>query len=389
MSSIVCINCGHSVPDKNFCNECGATLKCRECKSPLNKDDKFCGECGTAINSLQASNIAPNTFDFYKKGDEISYKVGLSNEVGKEGIKSLIESIAQSNMTTTIDIPATEIETRKIEGSPPVKNIQTPTGENTNSNSGGANDVATVEKTGETSVTYPHIDDLLHRRKYTEMEWILVFAFIESGFGEHTFTKEKVKDAYLGKRKNDSRVKNFSGNWTGLQKTFFETASEGIFRIDFEKHQSVSDFVLGKVNGIIKGAYENKTPSEKKVVKEKVEVNTKSKSSKNITPEDFDTLKNNTKPSLQELYDKFKPSLNKDIFGLIAYYVCSINGSEQFSAGNIDYAYRILKLPRKNHLIQLVNNVKNETQWFEGVESGIWKLNRLGNVQLEEMFRLN
>lgn len=387
MSLIECNNCGQSVPDANFCNECGATLKCRECKTILNKGDKFCGECGTEVKVKQTNSNASNTFNFHRKGDEISYNVELSNEVGKEGIKSLIESIAQSNMVTTIDISSAELENRRIEAAGFANITQKPSDDAVDQNDNSVQ-TATTEKAAETPVKYPHIDDLLHKRKHTEMEWVLIFAFIESGYGEHTFTKEQVKDAYLGKRKNESRVKNFSGNWTGLHKTFFETASEGVYRIDFEKHQSVSDFVLGKVSGIIKGAYENKTSATKKIVKEKVEGSTKSKSSKTIALEEFDTIKSISKPSLQELYEKFKPTSNKDIFGLIAYYVCSLNGSEQFSAGNIDYAYRILKLSRKNHLVQLINNVKNDTQWFDGVESGIWKLNRLGSVQLEEMFRL-
>ncbi len=77
------------------------------------------------------------------------------------------------------------------------------------------------------------------------------------------------------------------------------------------------------------------------------------------------------KPTLNLLYKKyskkFRPSINKDVFGLVAYYICSLNKAENFTAGNLDYAYRILKLTRKNHLVQLVNNVKNETQWFENV----------------------
>jgi len=392
MQFIVCNNCGTSVPDTaNFCGECGNTLKCKECKAPLNKGDKFCRECGAEVKARTPSNSTPNTFSFHRKGDEIRYDVGLSNEVGKEGIKSLIESIAQTNIPRTIDIQTIEEDRKRLannsgpvnaENIPPLEKPtpQKPDSERTDASS------------EHTETIYPHIDDLLHKRKYSEMEWILVFAFIESGYGQHTFTKEQVRNAYLGKRKNKSRVNNFSGNWNGLHKTYLDTASDGVFRIEFEKHQLVSDFVLGKVNGIIKGAYENSKPSAaKKGTKEKSESATPSKpskSSKQIALEDFDVIKNTTKPSLQEIYEKIRPSSNKDVFGLIAYYICSFNKAENFTAGNIDYAYRILKLTRKNHLVQLINNVKNETQWFEGTNSGVWKLTRLGEVELEAMFRL-
>lgn len=392
MQSIVCNNCGTSVPNAaNFCTECGNTLKCKECKTLFNKGDRFCGECGAEVKAKNSGNAAPNTFSFHRKGDEISYDVGLSNEVGKEGIKSLIESIAQSNLPPTIDINSVEIERRRLINHTSPSNIEgAPEVENPSYKEPAAQQVDINPEQAE--IKYPHIDDLLHKRKYTEMEWILVFAFIESGYGQRTFTKEQVREAYLGKRKNPSRVNNFSGNWSGVHKVYLDTASDGVFRIDFEKHKTVSDFVLGKVNGILKGVYENSKPSAtKKGNNEKLE-NTAAakpaKSSKQITLEDFDVVKNPARPSLQELFDKFKPSGNKDVFGFIAYYICSLNKSEHFTAGNIDFAYRILKLPRKNHLIQLVNNVKNETQWFDGVDSGVWKLTRLSTVQLEQMFPL-
>lgn len=392
MQSIVCNNCGTSVPNTaNFCNECGNTLKCKECKTLLNKGDKFCGECGAELKTKNSGSVAPNTFSFHRKGDEISYDVGLSNEVGKEGIKSLIESIAQSNLPLPIDINTVEIEKRRlINHIPPSNTDDVPAFENQSHDEPASQKVD--PNLGQVEIKYPHIDDLLHKRKYSEMEWVLVFTFIESGYGNNTITREQVREAYLGKRKNESRVKNFTGNWNGVHKTFLDTASDGVFRIEFEKHQLVSDFVLGKINGIIKGAYENKKPSAaKKGATEQLEGTTAakpSKSSKQITLEDFDVVKNATRPSLQETFDKFKPSGNKDVFGFIAYYICSLNRSENFTAGNIDFAYRILKLTRKNHLIQLVNNVKNETQWFEGIDSGVWKLTRLGTVQLEEMFSL-
>lgn len=391
MQFILCNNCDTSVPDTaNFCNECGHTLKCKECKTLLNKGDKFCGECGADVKAKTTNNNAPNTLSFRRKGDEISYDVSLSDEVGKEGIKSLVESIAQSNIPQTLDISSLEVERKALSNiAPPISVKDVP---NTDNQSIPEQSTEDVDTSVQVEIKYPHIDDLLHKRKYTEMEWVLVFAFIESGYGEHTFTKEQVKEAYLGKRKNDSRVKNFAGNWSGIHKTYLDTASDGVFRIEFEKHQIVSDFVLGKVNGILKGVYENSKPSAaKKVTKEKAENTNAAKSfktSRQITLEEFDVVKNDSRPSLQELFDKFKPNSNKDIFGFIAYYICSLNKSENFTAGNIDFAYRILKLTRKNNLIQVVNNEKSRTQWFDGVDSGVWKLTRLGTVQLEEMFPL-
>ncbi|WP_184548360.1 zinc ribbon domain-containing protein [Mucilaginibacter sp. FT3.2] len=392
MELLVCNNCESSVLNSsNFCNQCGGRLKCKECKSALEKGAKFCGECGTEINAVVASNGQPNTFHYYKKGDEIRCDVGLSNEVGKEGLKSLIENITQNSYPHTFDVSPINNGANQIEHQLPIEEAKNLESKNEVSEEKSFVNLNSVNQ-DKKLIKYLHIDDLLHKRKLSEMEWILIFAFYEGGYGAKTFTYDQVRSAYLNKRKNDSRNRNFSGNWTGLRKTFFDTASEGVFRIEFDKVDIVSDFVLGTASGIIKGAYENsKSPTSKKVTKEKPATATvvkASKSSKQIVLEDFDVVKSEKKPSLQEVFDKFKPSSNKDVFGLIAYYICELSKTETFTAGNIDYAYRILKLTRKNSLVQLINNVKNETQWFEGIESGKWKLSRLGSVALEEMFRL-
>ncbi len=93
-----------------------------------------------------------------------------------------------------------------------------------------------------------------------------------------------------------------------IHKTYLDTASDGVFRIEYEKHQLVSDFVLGKVNGIIKGVYENSRPkAAKKGTKENADSATApkpAKSSKQITLEDFNVVKTDTKPSLQEIFEK-------------------------------------------------------------------------------------
>ena len=370
-----------------FCNQCGIRLKCKKCDSLLNKNDKFCGECGAEVVETKTTQ-APNTVSFHKKGDEIKYEVGLSNEVGKEGIKSLIESITQTSYHPIIDLPLNN----------EVKGIDIKTSEQEDEDTktpfvaSGSKEEIIAEQAGDNSeINYPHIDDLLFKRKYTEIEWILVFAFYEGKYGEATFTYELVRNAYLGKRKNNSRVKNFSQNWNGLRKTYFDTVSEGVFKIEYDKLQMVSDFIKGNAQGIIKGVYEGSKSSHSSKVKEKPEGATSGKGQrtvKQISTEDFDVVGNSEKPSLKDVYEKFKPENNKEIFGMIAYYICVLNNEERFSAGNIDFAYRLLKINRKNNLIQLVNNVKNETRWFDGIESGVWKLTRLGTVELESLYQI-
>src|SRR5690242_7237601 len=97
MKTIACNQCGESVIDTmNFCNNCGERLKCRECKSPILKGIKFCGECGSEVKRNNIDS-AQNTLSYHRNGDDIKCEVRLTNDVGKEGFKALVESIGMNN----------------------------------------------------------------------------------------------------------------------------------------------------------------------------------------------------------------------------------------------------------------------------------------------------
>lgn len=387
MSSIICNSCQTpSAIGAKFCFECGSTLNCKKCHSPLVKGAKFCAECGEDLRKSATSTNQANTLSYHKKGDEVRCDVSVSDEVGKEGFKTLVQSLAQGGnpqhyVLTTSDKDNEDIVYKLENESTKVQNKKEPETIEVSSQHPTTAEI-------KTHINYPHIDDLLRRKKFTEMEWLLIFAFYESGNGINSFTKEQIKDAYLNKRKNESRVKNFSGNWNGLRKIFFNTVSEDVFTIEYAKLNQVSDLIEGKIQNITAGAYENKkSPRDKKVKNEKTDSTSKpSVPAKQIAFEEFDVIKNDIKPSLQDFYAQHKPNNNKLIFGMIAFYITTYNKSEFFTAGNIDYAYKILKITRKNNLIQLINNTKNETLWFEGISSGSWKLNRFGEVELEKLF---
>lgn len=390
MNAIICNSCQTpSIVGAKFCLECGNMLNCKKCHTPLVKGSKFCIECGEGVKKSAVNSNQPNTLSYHKKGDEVRCDVSVSDEVGKEGFKTLIQSLAQGGnpqhyVLTSSDKISEDIAYKlNEESTSDQNNIALAIKEETNQ-------PTFIQPDDKSQNNYPHIDDLLRRKKFTEMEWILVFAFYESGNGINSFTREQIRGAYLNKRRNESRVKNFTGNWNGLRKIFFDTVSEDVFTIEYEKLNLVSDLIEGKAQNITSGAYENRNANkENKVKKEKADTVSKSnpaKSTKQIISEEFDIIKNDARPSLQDLYAQYKPQNNKLIFGMIAFYICIYNKTNSFTAGNVDYAYRILKIPRKNNLIQLINNVKNESQWFEGIGAGIWKLNRFGEVELEKLF---
>jgi hypothetical protein len=111
----------------------------------------------------------------------------------------------------------------------------------------------------------------------------------------------------------------------------------------------------------------------------------KSKSSKGapkVSPERFEIHGDNGIPPLKDFFESKNPGkANRDIIAVIGYYVTEVLGSETFSEGQIEYAYRMLSLPRPGHVRQIIINAKNQKDYFEQSEEGAnWKLTRTGEI---------
>lgn len=79
-------------------------------------------------------------------------------------------------------------------------------------------EIETIEMTD-----FPAMKEIVKRDlPKTETDWILVYAFYSSQFGEETFTEKDIKTFYeTTGRKNVSRTKNLSKNFTSLLKQEF------------------------------------------------------------------------------------------------------------------------------------------------------------------------
>lgn len=101
----------------------------------------------------------------------------------------------------------------------------------------------------------------------------------------------------------------------------------------------------------------------------------------------IDGDKSNGVPSLKEFFEQKKPgkSASKRILA-VGYYVTHYANQEEFSEGNIEYAYKALNLTgRPAHLHQIIINQKNEKGWFdEGSITDNWKISRIGEIFVDE-----
>ena len=133
-----------------------------------------------------------------------------------------------------------------------------------------------------------------------------------------------------------------------------------------------------KASRSAKTASEQTTPKDrKKSVPKKIEI------------EEFET-NGDTKlhiPSLKAFLDEKKATTSSTkMIVAVGYYVTYLLKQPEFSEGNIEFAYKVLRVSgRPTHLHQTIINKKNTDSWFEdGTESTRWKLSRVGQLYVEE-----
>jgi hypothetical protein len=86
----------------------------------------------------------------------------------------------------------------------------------------------------------------------------------------------------------------------------------------------------------------------------------KKASSKKVVAERFDIHGSGDIPSLSNFIEEKKPgTANGPIIAVIGYYITEVMGNEFFSEGQVEYAYKMLKISRPNNLHQIMLNEKN------------------------------
>ncbi|RCS59261.1 hypothetical protein [Parvibium lacunae] len=129
---------------------------------------------------------------------------------------------------------------------------------------------------------------------------------------------------------------------------------------------------------------EKKTPPKKAPIKKTTSTK---KSAAKISIERFDIHGNGDIPSLADYIEEKKPGNgNGNIIAVIGHYITEKLNQESFSVGQIEYAYKMLKIKRPNHLRQIMTNEKNNRDLFEPntEDSSKWQLTRSGEIFVSE-----
>lgn len=111
------------------------------------------------------------------------------------------------------------------------------------------------------------------------------------------------------------------------------------------------------------------------------------KAAPKVSMERFDIHGGNDIPSLSKFMEEKKPGTgNGNIIAVMGFYITDLLGNDNFTEGQIEYAYKMLKLKRPAHLRQIMINEKNKRDLFEAdaEDSTLWSLTRTGEIYVSD-----
>lgn len=388
-----CYNCSRPLPQTGyFCGGCLTQIKCKSCGSSLEKDDAGCVICGTP-KEVRAETKADshqniNTFRLHETPTDRIIEATFSDDVAKDLTGTLRDAAAAGRM-------------RAIASSFP-PNGSNGTGEETTefadaeivNNENGVPQTETISKPVPIDTVkpeeYPAMKYIvMNNLPSSEVEWIIVYAFYSSNFGETTFTRKDIISKYEESgRKTKQRVKNLTGSITNAVKgKYINPINDEDFSIITQGIEKAKE-IIARTSG---SSSKPKSSSKTKKVNEDNTVATETvngkKASKSSTSKTLKRLNNiNFEPagkeSLKDFITKYAPKNDKERNLLFVHYLQSVLEIGEITFDHIYSCYDILDLRISENLPQTIRNTASRTGWIE-TKNAILSVTIKGNNQIK------
>jgi hypothetical protein len=235
----------------------------------------------------------------------------------------------------------------------------------------------------EIDTPYPHLKEIVMKDlPKTEIEWVLIYCFYASKFGNETFTEGDIKELYeVSKRRNVNRMKNFSAN-------FSKVLSNGFIRILNE-----NEYILVKkgIEHAINIATETVERNNNEIVPGKRPQKQKAKSgSKPIVLNIISSisLNSNEKGNLKTFFNDHSTKSFFERNLLFIYFLEKIIKIEDIGLSHLYTCYKYLgeKLPK--NLYQSVIDTKNSKGWIDTKDTNNLKVTVHGENIVEHELKM-
>ena len=217
-----------------------------------------------------------------------------------------------------------------------------------------------VDEQSDASTTYPQLKEIVMKDlPKTEIEWILIYCFYASKFGNDSFTEADIKELYeVSKRRNVNRMKNFSAN-------FAKVLSNGCTRILNENEYIIVKKGIEQAINIVTEMVD-KTNSETATVKRSKKQKTKSATRANVLSiVSSISLASNGKGNLKNFYNEYstKSFFQRNL--LFIYFLEKIIEVEDIGLSHLYTCYKYLGEKLPGNLYQSVIDTKNSKGWID------------------------
>jgi hypothetical protein len=216
----------------------------------------------------------------------------------------------------------------------------------------------------------------------SEVEWICVYSFYASKYGQAPFKDSDIKELYeSSKRRNDSRMRNFSGN-------FGKVVSNGWIRVLNDEEYITTKRGNDEVFRIIKGISEDASNTSEKnhsIKAKKGKSKVAAKSSHSLV-----TTLNLNPPTGKSLKEFFAEFVSKSFFEknlLFIYYVERVLHVEAIGINHIYTCYKHVGEKVPGNLYQSIVDTKNQKGWIESKEINNLRITIAGENYVEHDFK--
>ncbi|MGB4774034.1 MAG: hypothetical protein WBP45_02580, partial [Daejeonella sp.] len=212
----------------------------------------------------------------------------------------------------------------------------------------------------------------------TESDWILVYAYYSSEFGEKTFTDKDIRALYESTgRKNDSRMNNLTNNVkTLLNKEYFKLHNDTEYLIKQKGIDYCLQILAG--NSLSKSVKREKNKKENPIVKDDKSGREKKKATNSVQFVDL-ALKADQIQNLNKFFTEKAPKTqNEEVLVVMKWYVDNTDKSD-VSIEEVNYLLSICsKVP--SALEQVLVNMKGaKFRWVSNAQDGKVKLSSIGD----------
>lgn len=381
-----CTTCSKPLPANGFfCGGCLSQFKCKSCGSPLDKDNAGCTNCGTPkeMKNNATSSQGFNTFRLHETSTDRTIEATFSDNVGKDlagmlrdtyAIKAANQSSRQIKQLGSIAINS-EIGTENYENVEEVVN-QEP-----------------VQQKQSIQVSQPASPPTLKaiamkNLPSSETEWIVVYAFFASDYGNEIFTRQDLIDKYTeSNRNNKDRMRDLAAYIRAAVKANYLNPLETGYSI-LEKGVEKAKEILSRTSG---SAPKYKPTAKDKKEEDNSDVSKGKKSSaggkhlKRLTNINFEP---SGKESLNDFISKYTPKNDNERNLLFVFYLREILKLQTITFDHIYTCYDTLNLRISENLPQTVRNTASRTGWIETKNANIMTTVK-GNNQIKAWNKQN